>query len=572
MVTTGEGTIETQETIPQLGAGIDFTDPNSPLAPWYFQTSHVCAGLLLLCVGLFAALFPVWHTDIWAHMKFGEWIWTHGRLPSHEPFSSFADQQAPYINYQWLSQTGFYLLYHAGEILTDGDVLTRLAGGAEALRIGFVGILLLRCWFLLLAYRRHSGSLPLACVGLILVLVLSHAYIAVLRPQMLGELFFAVLLCTLSQPTPSTSASLGVPLLFVLWVNTHGSYPLGLTLLAVMALGRVVDLAGLRRAWADQAFRRLAGMLLAALVAGALVNPHGPALYLHTVRLAGNANVAGLVEWQPLGRSVVLATTFVALALTFWLSPRPIGAAAVLVVLVFGGQACLQQRMMVWWLTLVPWLLLPHWKALGEHFGWAIFQQRSVPSFRKTLLTGALVVVGFLAGRWLVPAARLGEPRPLDKALHAGTPWRVALQVRHPETRSLPALAQQLQALYPEGRFVGNIFASETQGDFLVWALGPDVPVLLYTHVHLFPPQRWQECLTVKFAQPGWREVLDRNGINLIVFEAEVYAQLRQRLLTRQDWVVVLDETGLTTKPDPRGRLFVALRRQPLPASPTEHR
>src|SRR4051812_47732423 len=35
----------------QIGAGIDFADPNSPLAPYYLRTSDV------LAVGLLAALF-----------------------------------------------------------------------------------------------------------------------------------------------------------------------------------------------------------------------------------------------------------------------------------------------------------------------------------------------------------------------------------------------------------------------------------------------------------------------------------------------------------------------------------
>src|SRR5438105_2431036 len=85
------------------GPGIDFTDPNAPLAPYYLQTSHVVAALFIMGIFLFYALFrPLWHSDFWGHLKFGQWIVEHGRLPDREPFSPFSDSSAPYVNFQWL--------------------------------------------------------------------------------------------------------------------------------------------------------------------------------------------------------------------------------------------------------------------------------------------------------------------------------------------------------------------------------------------------------------------------------------------------------------------------------------
>lgn len=557
---------------PVLGAGIDFTDPRSPLAPFYFQISHVVAAVLLVLVGLLFAVFPLWHTDIWAHMKFGAWIVAHSQLPPHEPFGPFADVEAPYIHFQWLSQVGFYLVYHLGELVHDGDPVQRLAGGAEALRIAHSALALLRCLFLLLAFQRVARSLPWACVGLVLLLGLSHAYLAVLRPQVVGEVFFAVLLWALSRPVPSARALIGVPLLLAVWTNTHGSFVIGLVLLAGFLLGRILEAGtgangwSIRAAGRDAGVRRLALLFVLSIAACGLLNPHGPELFVWTVRLARNPNVAGLVEWQPLGRSWTLAAALALLVVTFGVSPRPVSATSLLLLLGFGLLACLQQRMLVWWLTLVPWALLPHWQALGAAPGWDRLRVRSVPSFRKTLLAGALVFILAAGLRWMAPAARLGQPRPPDRALHGGTPWALALQLENPnDPHRLPALTAALQRVYPEGRFTGGIFASETLGDYLFWALAPDIPVFIYTHVHLFTPAHWQDTLTVKFAQPGWQEVLARNNINLVVIEAELYPQLRQRIAANPAWVVVQDETGAAAKPDARSRLFIALRKQPLP-------
>src|SRR5882724_3759572 len=90
---------------PPVGPDIDFTDPNSPLAPYYFQASHVLATLLIVAVFLFFNLMtPLWHSDIWGHLKTGEWIVANRQLPERELFSPFSDPTLHASNFQWLSQ------------------------------------------------------------------------------------------------------------------------------------------------------------------------------------------------------------------------------------------------------------------------------------------------------------------------------------------------------------------------------------------------------------------------------------------------------------------------------------
>ena len=117
---------------------------------------------------------------------------------------------------------------------------------------------------------------------------------------------------------------------------------------------------------------------------------------------------------------------------------------------------------------------------------------------------------------------------------------------------------------YKPGMHVdGLIFASETLGDFLLWYLPSEYPILLYTHVQAFTPEHCQNCLKVKFGAPGWRDYLDAQRVNLVVVEAEGHPTLRDRLKKDRDWVVLVDETGQKTKPV-RQRLLIALRQKPL--------
>jgi hypothetical protein len=555
------------------------TDPQSPLAPLFLRTSDLLAASLLAGMLFLLSIVPLWHTDVWAHVKFGQWMLEHGKLPDREPFTPFAAPE-PYIHFQWLTQAGLYWLYQLGARLAGGDELQQLAGGAAVLRTAFLLVILLRYVLLLLAYRRQGGSMPLACAGLVLAFIFP-AITKAQRPQMVGELFFAALLLALSRPVLSRRALVLVPLGFVLWANMHGSYLVGLALLGVFFLGRLIEAAGAGSSWdlravlRDRQVRRLLSTGVLSALAVALLNPHGPRLYLYTLQLAKHPNIPMLEEWKPLpfhwdvgGHWAYLFLLLLLLA-SQALSRRALSPTGLLLVASFGIFPLLQQRMLSWWVMLVPWLLVglysPH-SAAGQDAQQADGGRRVAGSGYKTLLAGFLL---FLALLWTPPVQwlRARGPQPLDRQLAPGTPWRLAAQLKSDpddKTKPLPELAAALRASYPGGRFHGAIFPSEAQGDYLLWALPADYPVLLYTHVHLFSPRHWQECWTVKTGGGGWWEILDRHGVNLVVVEPERHPDLAEALRADSAWQIVLDEAGLSGKPNPMTRQLIALRKHPV--------
>lgn len=154
----------------------------------------------LLAVALLAGLFiylsfiPLWHTDVWAHAKYGEWYWTHRTTPPVEPLSPFTDKQKQFANVAWLSQVAYYGIYEFGADVAGGDAESRLRGGAEALRSFHLLMLLGRFTFLLLALRRFGGSWTWATLGIVLYFLASRAEVAVQRPQSFGVFFLAMIL------------------------------------------------------------------------------------------------------------------------------------------------------------------------------------------------------------------------------------------------------------------------------------------------------------------------------------------------------------------------------------------
>jgi hypothetical protein len=521
------------------------------------RTSHVVlAALLAAFFALFSHL-PVWHTDIWAHMRFGQEIVRNRALPEHEPFpesEGFADKAAQYVNYQWIAQAGAYLIYEAGAALSPADDDHRLGGGALFLVVTHDLLLVLRFVILYFAFRRLSGSPPVAVLGVAAVCVMGMlVHLPIIRPQVIGELAFAAVLLPLSRPVLSRRALLLVPLVFLIWANCHGSFAIGFILLGAVTAGRAVEVvwgarsgrlpdprAALRALWGDVQFRRLV-LVTALSVLATAINPHGPYLLLNSYTLSKNPNIASMEEWKALpidsGVHLVFVISVVVLAVLLRLSPRRFSPAQVLLLLGFGLQSVAHARMVVWWIMVFAWVAVPHARAaLGRLPGrhpW--LDDASRPSTLKGLLAVGLVLVLLVGSRpawWLL----WGDAPTAEGRVAIVTPIHVIDQIHTVDaTRDLAArLAadRPLEAVAADrvGPRPHVLFASETIADYLLWELGqrPEHPpwrLCCYTHVHLFPAEQWQRCIVVKNAAPGWQKVLDEWGVDFLVLEDTLYDQ-----------------------------------------------
>jgi hypothetical protein len=125
-------------------------------------------------------------------------------------------------------------------------------------------------------------------------------------------------------------------------------------------------------------------------------------------------------------------------------------------------------------------------------------------------------------------------------------------------------LSQELRRNYPAGCFTGTIFASSVPGDYLLWALAPEIPVTLYSQPQLFSNEHWKECTTVATGAPGWWEILDRWRVNLVVVDDQFAPRLGALLRRDAAWRVVSDEVSGEARQEEH-RYFIALRKVPRP-------
>jgi hypothetical protein len=516
---------------------LNLADTNSRVAPFSFRNSDVLLVALLAAFFAVFSHFPMWHTDVWAHLRFGQEIVRTRALPKHEPFpetEGFADKAAPYIHYQWLAQVGAYLVYEAGADLSPADADHRLGGGALFLVTTHDLLIVLRFILLYLAFRRLSSSPTVALIGVALVGGMGMVvHLPIIRPQVIGELAFAAVLLPLSRPQLSRRALVLVPLVFLVWANCHGSFAMGFVLLGAVTAGRAIEVvwsegtgwlpsprAALRALWADGQFRRLAALTGLSVLA-TMINPHGPYLLYDSYALSKNPNIPTMEEWKPLPLTsavhVVFLGSVVVLAVLLRLSPRRFTPAQVLLLLGFGLQSVAHARMVVWWIMVFAWVTVPHLRAVAGRFPGRLpwLDDTSRPSLLKTALAAGLALILLVGSRpawWLL----WGDAPGSAGRVVAVTP----VHVIHAIDDARPHV----------------IFASETLGDYLLWDLGqhPQSPpwrLACYTHVHLFPVAHWKKCMAVKNADRDWQNVLDEMGVDFLVLEDKLYDQEGRRKL-----------------------------------------
>lgn len=198
--------------------------------PESLRAPRVLAGFAtILGLGfLYLSSCRLWHTDLWGHLAYGRHIWNAGGLPSTEPLMPLSRGVA-FVDTSWLSQLigfGAFEMY-----------------GTSAMQFVYAATIMLA--IALLAWRcyQRTGSVVVTLGGLLLFAWVNRFQLQIVRPQLAGLDCFVLLLVLLTARRWSKANWIAIPLLFAAWANLHGSFPIGLGLLASFAAGRAIDVA-----------------------------------------------------------------------------------------------------------------------------------------------------------------------------------------------------------------------------------------------------------------------------------------------------------------------------------------
>jgi hypothetical protein len=237
--------------------------------------------------------------DLWWHLRMGQVIWQTHAVPTTEIFSHTAAGHW-WIPHEWLAQLSIFWAYDVGGY--QGLMLWLMVSASSLLIL-----LYSYCWL-------YSGNGKVAFLGGLIGWCFATVGLAV-RPLVLGHALLVIELLLLHLGRTRDSRWFwGLPLLFALWVNCHGSYSFGLLILLVTAacgfinyrLGPIVS-----SAWAP-ATRKTLIWAGSASVAALFLNPMGWRLltYPLNVLFQQHVGLSSVNEWQPLpfsdGRAITL--------------------------------------------------------------------------------------------------------------------------------------------------------------------------------------------------------------------------------------------------------------------------
>jgi hypothetical protein len=245
--------------------------------------------------------------DMWWHLKVGESILATHRFPTTDPYS-FTVHGQPWLAYEWLGEVTLTAVQRIGG-LRGLDALLIILGSAVMLAI-----------YAFTTLRSGNSKAGFAASAILLTLATPSFS---LRPQMFGYLFLVLTLIALELFRQGKRGAIWfLPALMLVWVNTHGSWIIGLGAIFVYWMCGLFELhvGGVEtRRWSADERKRISFAFLLCLCVLPLT-PYGTRLAMSPFEFASSLplNVTQIMEWQPMPFNQPGGKIFLALLLGFF--------------------------------------------------------------------------------------------------------------------------------------------------------------------------------------------------------------------------------------------------------------
>jgi hypothetical protein len=442
------------------------------------------------------------------HIRTGEWIIQHGRVPSVD-FFSFSKPGQPWFAWEWGWDWCFAWIHRFG--------------GLPA--VVFVNLVLLGVIFALLfrlVRRECSNDLVAISVSLLALAGTSLHWLA--RPHLVTWLFLLIFGHVLSRAARGRLRLLWcLPPLMLIWTNLHGGFFVGIALVLVYSADPIARAISAPRPWDFRPSYPYFICAIACLLVS-FVNPYGWSLHQHLISyLLDSKQVENILEFQSINFRHPLARYFeIMLAL---------GTVAAF----FGFKRG----------RITEALLILAWAHL------ALVSIRNIPIF----LLFAAPAVARLAAEWVSQFPRVTAfasefhlleriPR-LPVATFAAFSLLFALMAG-------PGEAKAFRSEYDPGKYpaqaverlrsahVTRVFTDDEWGDYLIYRMYPAGRVFVDGRSDFYGAEfenRYLELMQVHF---DWEQGLAQYGVDTVLLRVD--APLAGALKESPRWQIVYDD------------------------------
>jgi hypothetical protein len=422
--------------------------------------------------------------DLAAHIRMGEYILEHHRIPGYS-LASYTSALDPLVAPAWLSEVIFASLFRLGGL---------------ALIAVTTGLVVALTHSLLAAFLRSRGVDPRVALAAALVSLMVAAIHWLARPHM-----FSILAAMLTLLLLESRGSWRQPLFFLLfavWANLHGGWLYGLLVILAYLAGSLVE--AIRRDGNRANRAKENALFFLAAFAGTLVNPYFLELHREVGGAVTSPSLAAFIdEYQPphlnepesLPFFIVVAASAVLMVVSRRRPPAPwIGV--IVLSAVFGFKAARNIALFaVTGLPLVVLHLARTWHT----------PNRSFPYFQSVVRVDASARVG----RWALPAMCLLLALGLNRGRVAG---RQLIGDRFDRGVFPVEAVDRARAAGLDGR----VFHPWLWGGYLLYAWPGSA-------IHVDPLEFSQLTIdshsTIENTRPGWRAELVRWNVAIAVLE-----------------------------------------------------
>lgn len=488
---------------------------------FHLSIEHLWGLTALVGIFIFVNTHPIRPHDFWWHITIGREILTTAKIPTVDIYSYTAFGQ-PYPSYQmfWLMEIILYGIFRLG-----GPVL-----------VIFIHSLMISSAYLVIFWicKQTTRSWRIAAFGVLFAAALGLNDWNV-RPQGITFLLASLYLLAIYEYQKSHRWGWLVvfPLGMLVWVNSHGTFLIGLALIGIW-LGQVIwDVIKSRVANEQTNAKKLIltpSIIFVITVLTCLINPRGLGIINYLKTLTSNTVVQNLVtEWAPPTFNSLMGAIFLfglmGSAIILAISPRRPTFFQTIAFLVFGLLGLKTSRGSVWFgLVMAP--------ILTEHISFIVnpaqkTNRRLTNSEGSRLLNILFSLVIIIMGVISLPWFKSALPFPQAKAglISAETPVQAT---------------QVLLEQHPPGQ----VFNAISFGSYLIWAAYPQYQVFVDSRIELFSEQVWLDYLNISNANGDWETGLKDYGVNTLMLSPNEQPALIEAAKESGEWNLLYEDNS----------------------------
>jgi hypothetical protein len=410
---------------------------------------------------------PIGDNSMFTHLRTGIDMARTGSIPRSDPYS-FTAFDTRWVVQSWLPEWTYGWAFRLGGY--------KLVVFEQAVLVALLAWLVVRL-------ARAGSPLRTALAGITAVGVGTSLWTA--RPLLFGLICMALIITIVER---RRSPWLLIPVVW-LWVNSHGSFPLGLVWLGARALGEGLEW----RAWPRETLRYV-GWFLAGVVAS-VANPLGARLLTFPLTLGEKrAAFENIVEWNSPDFSRgggYFALAFLGLALVLLMRPR-VGWRDVLPVVAFFIAALAAAR------NIGPLAVV-----LAPALGRSLRRPESAPPRPATTgvnLRMNRAVLATIAAAFVIFGSLIFSTDAIDEV---GYPIEAATFMED-------------RQLFEEPHKVAH---QDFVGNYLELRYGTRIKVFVDDRYDMYPLSVSRDYDQLLGARGGAMDVLDRRGIDIVLWQ-----------------------------------------------------